>query len=655
MMEDAIGTVSPSATNEAKSVASPMAGSADNGTSLSQTNTQVAGVDEPDMVKTEGDRMYFYNEKEHAVFIMKADSKGNTSILKRIKIPQTYANVDLLINNNKLVILATIYPNFSPKMGFRSYFGSSRSVVATYDVTDTNSLKLERYFQVEGNVSQSRMIGRYAYIITQTSFYVPYYYYDSVISSPTLSASNLIPKFAEARRVASTSDSKKATYKVEKDNVANCNDVEYILPDEATAEKYSLSPSFSVLSVIDTQDSSVAIKKKVFFGDTSDIYMSTKALFLTSHVYTTQSFGCPAGAYCIMPYFARGEHTLVHKIQIDGTDLSYKYSTLLPGSPLTQYAMDENDKEEFRIITRSWSPTSATHLYVLDKAGKMIGSLENIAPNENFQSSRFIGDRLYLVTYQQIDPLFVIDVSNGSSPKVMGELKIPGYSTYLHPYDETHLIGIGRDTESTDNGGERVKGIKIDLYDVADVAHPKQMYTYSLGDRGSDSEALTNPRTFVWYADKKVLFLPATLYTAKDKTSYDFSDVWQGVVGLKIDKTSGIKEVGRVTHMDWKDAEASRQKECATYAQKAQAAPKCRTIIGGGEYCAPAEYVYIPNYCYSDSTVGTYKVSQVWNKSDEFILRSVYTSNVLYTLSQSKIQSSNIDSLATPIITQSFK
>lgn len=121
--------------------------------------------------------------------------------------------------------------------------------------------------------------------------------------------------------------------------------------------------------------------------------------------------------------------------------MSYQDTALIPGSPLTQYSMDEY-QGNFRIITSQWSPKRSTSLFVLDAGLKKLSSLENLAPDETFQSSRFIGDKLFLVTFEQIDPLFAIDLKDVKAPKVLGELKIPGFSTYLHPYDANHLIGL---------------------------------------------------------------------------------------------------------------------------------------------------------------------------------------------------------------------
>lgn len=114
--------------------------------------------------------------------------------------------------------------------------------------------------------------------------------------------------------------------------------------------------------------------------------------------------------------------------------MNYIASNLVQGTPLTQYSMSEDNHGNFRILTKSWNQQVTTHLFVLDDDLDLQGMLMNIEPGEEFKSSRYIGDKLYLVTFERTDPLFVIDLADTSKPKIVGELKIPGFSTYLHPY-----------------------------------------------------------------------------------------------------------------------------------------------------------------------------------------------------------------------------
>lgn len=128
---------------------------------------------------------------------------------------------------------------------------------------------------------------------------------------------------------------------------------------------------------------------------------------------------------CIWPGGGIQDGTLLHKFTLQGTTVSYVNSALIPGSPLTQRSMSEDDKENFRILTRTWTPKIATHLITLDKGLNKLGSLLHIEPGEEFKASRFMGDKLYLVTFEQTDPLFVIDLKDLKKPTIIGELIIP--------------------------------------------------------------------------------------------------------------------------------------------------------------------------------------------------------------------------------------
>ena len=173
--------------------------------------------------------------------------------------------------------------------------------------------------------------------------------------------------------------------------------------------------------------------------------------------------------------------------------------------------MDEY-KDKLRVATTteyytSKGVTTANNIYVLDSTLNRLGSLEKVAPEESIYSARFMGDKLYLVTYQRIDPFFVIDLST-DTPKVLGALKIPGYSSYLHPYDDTHIIGIGKETKQNQYGGLQALGVKISLFDVSDVSNPITVDTYLIGAEGTDSEVLSDPKAFLFDKEKNVLSIP---------------------------------------------------------------------------------------------------------------------------------------------------
>jgi hypothetical protein len=480
MMEDMVNSKSAEApTAVAAPVANGVNAPADKLDSFSETNVQVAGVDEPEIVKTDGKYIYFYNDKDHRVYITLATPAKDTKIIKTIVVPQNWQNPQIYIQGNKLTVLATKYKEYGI-YDYAWFDWSTKTVVAIYDITDINNLRIDRYYQVDGNLLQSRKVGRYLYTLSQNSFHFPYAYYGPMVkmapgANPQANvsstdmiqkfdASNSIPKKLEVRRTPDkaqqnyVSNGKKYAYNLVNTDTADCSNIEYVLPDEATIDKYNFTPSFVVLSMIDLEDANNPTTTKVLFGDVSEIHLGldtatqTSNLYITSPLYSAQPFSCPRGAYCMMPYFRTTENTLIHKMQISGLTATYLDSTIIPGTPINQYAMDEDKSGNFRVVTRSWNDEQTTNLYILDKNLELTGKLEGIAPKENFQSSRFIGDKLYLVTFQQIDPLFVIDVADAKNPKILGELKMPGYSTYLHPYDENHLIGIGYDTQDSGHG-----------------------------------------------------------------------------------------------------------------------------------------------------------------------------------------------------------
>ena len=299
------------------------------------------------------------------------------------------------------------------------------------------------------------------------------------------------------------------------------------------------------------------------------------------------------------------EKTIIHKISLE--NIKYEGRGEVPGHALNQFSMDEFDNT-FRIATTTgevWSGNSLNHLYVLDEQLNIIGKVEDLAKGEKIYSVRFMGKRAYVVTFKKVDPLFVFDLSNPQNPKAVGELKIPGYSDYLHPYDENHIIGIGKDaidaSEAEKSGRDLdfawYQGIKLALFDVTDPANPKEVSKFNIGDRGTDSEALYEHKAFLFDKEKELLVIPISLHeidrekygTALNPTNYG-DLTFEGVYVLSLNLENGFQLKGRVSHK----------------------------AITQGEY----------RYNYGSQ-----------------IRRSMYINNVLYTLSMGKLQANDLTSL----------
>jgi inhibitor of cysteine peptidase len=193
--------------------------------------------------------------------------------------------------------------------------------------------------------------------------------------------------------------------------------------------------------------------------------------------------------------------TAIHRISISGPSITYEATGTVPGHVLNQYSMDENGGY-FRIATSAYGFTSSvtTNVYVLNENLGIVGRLEGLSPGELFYAARFMGDRAYLVTYMNTDPLLVLDLHNPASPTVMGELNVTGYSDYLQPYDQTRLIGIGKIGVHTT--------VKVSLFDVTDPTSPVETATYTVPSWYSDSPALTDAKAVLFDKNNSLLVIP---------------------------------------------------------------------------------------------------------------------------------------------------
>lgn len=386
MLEDAVmdKATAPTAGNTTDSAVGGGVSAQKSATDISNTNLQVAGVDESELVKTDGTHVYFYNDKDHSVYIAKAFPATELSIVKKIKIPASFTDPKLFLSGKKLVILASKYNNAD--YGYRYWFNRTvKSIVVVYDISNVQNLRIDRYYETDGNVSESRMIGKYLYILSNSSFSFPYEVYYGPMAkgtTPTLDeakfdadfiGSTIKPQKIELRKTNIESEKnfhqkgKLLPYNLTKKDNTTCADIEYVLPDNETMQKFDFTPSLVTLSIIDTEDATRETKTKVLFGDVNQIHMSLSNLYITSHLSTSYDFRCGPAMLCTMPYFYQGQNTLIHKIAIKGDTTSYVASTIVPGSPLSQYSMDEDGSTgNFRIVTSHFYPSQSTELFVLD-------------------------------------------------------------------------------------------------------------------------------------------------------------------------------------------------------------------------------------------------------------------------------------------------
>ena len=488
---------------EAADMAPDSATGANKGDDLdfSGTNVQVEGVDEADIVKTDGAFIYLVRSGE--VVIIKAYPAEEAEVVSRISFNGTVQ--DMYVSGDKLVIFMvsdrlfyTDYPGIMEKS-----FQSDKTQISIYDISDRENPELDRRLAIDGWYFNSRLVGDYVYFIVTNSPYME----DGDVILPTLREG-------------------KAWHTVQAEEVWYPN--------------YTRGwVNYHTVTSMNIQDTGADINTETFLLDAgTTLYVSMNNMYIVS------------GGW-------RG-NSVITKIGIEEGGIRFKANGTVPGYVLNQFSMDEY-KGYFRVATTGsddWDRRAGSNVYVLDDLMNTVGVLEGLAPGEEIYSARFMGDRCYLVTFKIVDPLFAIDLSDPMYPTVLGKLKIPGFSNYLHPYDENILIGVGKETAEA-KGGDFAwhQGIKISLFDVSDVTDPKELAKIEVGDRGSDSPALYNHHAFLFSKDRNLLVIPI-LEARIDKSDFsgevppDFYGelVNQGAYVFDV-SPDGIELRGSVTHI----------------------------------------------------------------------------------------------------------
>lgn len=555
---------------------------------FSKTNVQVAGVDEADIIKTDGN--YIYAVSYNTLYIIKAYPGESSEIVSSIEF--TSRPTDLYISGNNLAVFGSDDQIYTLEL-YRSFRRQNQyTFFKVFDISDKKNPQQVRDLNFEGNYFNSRLIGDYVYFVTNNYNYsigpepiVPrvldsgvaltdkcsstntkcfspniYYFdipYDSV-NFTTISAINIknnsekiggdIYLLSGAQNMFVSPENLYITYT----KYISEYDLEMQVSRELLFSRLSDAERTKIFKIEEVADDILSSgEKKAKVQQVLERYLAS--LNSTEQAaYEKELAEKMKQKYT--DFSKELEKTIIHKIAISGSSLQYKSSGEVVGSVLNQFAMDEN-KGYFRIATtrnNTWSrfegqsQDSYNNLYVLDADMKTVGSLENLAAGERIYSVRFMGDRAYLVTFKQIDPLFAIDLADPKSPKVLGQLKVPGFSNYLHPYDENTLIGFGKDAAENEAGNTVAQGLKISLFDVSDVSSPKELDKYLMGDMGSDSVALYDHKAFLFSKDKELLVLPVALRKSSGQNQWGEINFSGAMVFSLKDKK--ISYTGRIDH-----------------------------------------------------------------------------------------------------------
>jgi len=464
----------------------------------STTNIQVAGVDEADIVKTDGEYLYVVSGSH--IYILRAYPANQAKLLSKIEIDETYG-AQIYVNENKLAVIGNIYPVLDYTYAESAteegllvppYVYNDEMFVKVYDITNRANPVLFKTVIVNGTLSGSRMIGDYVY---------------AVVNQPATQP------------------------------IANETGIEVMLPTISGDYIKEVQPT--EIHYIDAPDIFYRLTTIVAVNIMNDTQEPTYEPFLTG--YSTTMYVSLNNMYLVVPNTTRWfilengdepkEETLIYRIKLDQEKI-----VVMAEGAVSGY------NSFFRIATTVWTNGDSTNsLFILDMNLNVVGKLEDIAPREQIYSTRFMGDRCYLVTFRQIDPFFVIDVANPTEPKVLGYLKIPGFSGYLHPYDENHIIGIGKQDSN----------VKLSLFDVTDVTAPTETAKYIVEAEYSDSPVLYDHKAFLFDKSKQLLALPVStnMFWMRDKNK----GYWQGAYIFDISLEQGFTLEGEITHQNVAD------------------------------------------------------------------------------------------------------
>lgn len=506
--------------------------SSSNTKDYSTTNIQVENVDEADIVKTDGD--YIYSISEDNVIITDVKDPKQPKVVATIKSEDDDIPEDIILYKDKLVVIST-----KGNQTQRYYYNNRmNTVVKIYNITSREKPVLTKSYEMYEPYYTSRCVDNVLYVIS----------------------SGNLRKEDDEIVVGYNEDNMEKEMSIDK--------IKYLKDVKTTKQ--------TLISTVDLNNETADIKLDSYLMNISNAYVSENAIYLLNQKYNNDSkipikllFGFK-GVFGLEDYYEMdsesGYYTEIYKFDIK-ENVEYKAKTKVKGKTINQYSLDEKDNH-LRIALYD---NDGSRVAIFDEDLKQIGISDNVAKGEKMYSSRFIGDKVYFVTYKTIDPLFVMDLSNETKPKVLGKLKIPGYSTYLHPYDENHIIGIGMETKEVINRNSngkvisttaKVVGMKMALFDVSNVNSPVQISSVVIGDSRTTSAILTNPKALLFSKEKSLIAIPVNNYSQdfevtssnnyetmiNNYTKYGKPYNAEGYFVYNINVQDGFKLKGVITH-----------------------------------------------------------------------------------------------------------
>lgn len=465
-------------------------------THYSGTNNQVAGIDEADIVKTDGKWIYTLNQNQNKIFIVSANGK-DSAVTGEIQLPMpkeddTYwrSYEEMMLYGDKLYVLGS-YNDWSKDS---DGMDNQCTIVEVYDLGDRTAPKHAGTLKQQGSYRTARLVDDMLVIVSDYRMWYIYRY--------------------------DMNDAKSYCPRIE------ANGTESVLvPGDIYVNPESDENGFTVVTTVNAADGKEFDSHKAVLGGCNTVYCNGSDLLIASTEWKSEQGEEQTneeGKHFVK--ITSGETTNLFRFTITDGKIEAAASTKLNGSLLNQFSMDAYNGYYRLVVTRSdseetiwtdgidtydWSNSSDCELYVLDGDLNVVGKLENLAKDERVQSVRFMGDAAYFVTFRQVDPLFSVDLSDPQNPTVLSKLKIPGFSAYLHPFGEGKLLGIGYDADEEHGWTENVK---LSMFDISDPANVTEAFKLSVKDVNYTSVQYNHKVVFVDVKTGTVAFPADNVY-----------------------------------------------------------------------------------------------------------------------------------------------
>ena len=541
----------PTTASQSRAPAPAVAASLAEGADYSGTNVQVEGVDEADIVKTDG-RSIIGISSSGELWI--ADV---TRPVPRLRGRLTLRDGDFLelyLDGDRVFVIGNSSVGLNPPGSGGLYFSRTQGdmeidehgdatgeavppleledavVITEVDISDLDNPRVMRHLRVEGRYVSSRLADGYARVVVSSPPDELGFVRPSRQSNLSEASSQ---RFNQLLIRESTLDQWLPDYNLHAANGETISSGQLLDCDKVYAP--SMFSGFNQVSVL-----SFATGKSLRLRDAASTLADGEMVYASpNNLYVSQA----------MDDFDAGRRdagTIIHKFSLSAAgSADYEASGAVVGSPLSQYAFHEYDGRLFVATTSGEWSDSESFVTVLEDDGralKQVGKVGNLGRGEDIYAVRYIGDKAYVVTFRQTDPLYVIDLSDPTNPTTEGELKITGYSAYLHPVGENLLLGVG--SEATSWG--QVTGAKVSLFDVSDPADPRTLDTLVVDDASSEVE--WDARAFLWWEPKQLAVVPISDWNSS------------GALALRVrtdTRSAQIEQIARITH----DARGSRSRE----------------------------------------------------------------------------------------------